>query len=46
VKVARTIGSDAVIAKGIAPGEAVVTDGQLRLIPGVKVQVKNAPPGS
>ncbi len=46
VKVARTIGSDAVIAKGIEPGETVVTDGQLRLIPGIKVQIKSAPPGS
>jgi len=40
VKVARTIGAEAVIAKGIEPGETVVTDGQLRLIPGIKVQIK------
>jgi len=45
VKVARTIGAEAVISKGIAPGETVVTDGQLRLIPGVKVQIKTAANG-
>jgi len=39
VKVARTIGGDAIIASGIHPGETVVTDGQLELLPGVKVQV-------
>jgi multidrug efflux system membrane fusion protein len=46
VKVARTLGAEAVIAKGIEPGETVVTDGQLRLIPGVKVQIKTAAPGN
>jgi multidrug efflux system membrane fusion protein len=38
VTVARTIGRKAVIAKGVAPGETVVTDGQLRLFPGAKIQ--------
>ena len=38
VTVDRTIGRKAVIAKGIAPGETVVTDGQLRLYPGAKIQ--------
>ncbi|HEY3349767.1 MAG TPA: efflux RND transporter periplasmic adaptor subunit [Thermoanaerobaculia bacterium] len=28
------------IAKGLAPGERVVTDGQLRLFPGAKVEIK------
>jgi membrane fusion protein, multidrug efflux system len=46
VKVARTIGGEAVIAKGVTPGETVVTDGQLRLIPGIKVQVKNSGAGA
>jgi multidrug efflux system membrane fusion protein len=46
VKVARTLGAESVIAKGIEPGETVVTDGQLRLIPGIKVQIKTAPQGS
>lgn len=32
-----------VIDKGVAAGETVVTDGQLRLLPGVKVVVKNSP---
>ena len=38
VTVTRTIGRKAVIAKGVAPGETVVTDGQLRLYPGAKIQ--------
>ena len=46
VKVARTLGTESVIAKGIEPGETVVTDGQLRLIPGIKVQIKAAAPGN
>ncbi len=37
VKVARTEGDDAVIASGLAPGDTVVTAGQLRLAPGVHV---------
>ncbi len=31
-----------VVAHGLAPGETVVTDGQLRLVPGVKVNVKSS----
>ena len=46
VKVARTLGAEAVIAKGVEPGETVVTDGQLRLIPGIKVQIKSAAQGN
>jgi membrane fusion protein, multidrug efflux system len=46
VKVARQLGGETVIASGIAPGDTVVTDGQLRLIPGIKVQVKQASAGS
>jgi len=38
VKVARTEGGDAVIASGLAAGERVVTTGQLRLAPGIKVR--------
>jgi len=33
---------ETVIEKGLAPGDTVVTDGQLRLFPGAKVLVKNA----
>jgi len=39
VTVARNAPEGAVIAKGLAPGETVVTDGQLRLSPGAKVEV-------
>jgi len=43
--VGRTIGRETVIAKGIAPGEIVVTDGQLRLIPGFKIAIVNGTSG-
>ena len=42
VKVSRVSGPDAVIASGVSPGEKVVTEGQLRLVPGVRVVVKDA----
>lgn len=42
VAVGRTVGEETVIEKGLQPGEKVVTDGQLRLIPGAKVEVKSA----
>ena len=45
VKVARQIGGESVISSGIAPGDTVVTDGQLRLIPGIKVQLKGSNQG-
>jgi len=38
----RSIGGDTVIDKGLKPGETVVTDGQLRLVPGARITVKNA----
>ena len=40
VVVARTQGSDSVIASGLQAGEQVVTDGQPRLSPGVKVEIR------
>jgi multidrug efflux system membrane fusion protein len=40
VKVARSEGSVVVMTSGLKPGEEVVTDGQLRLTPGVRVSVK------
>ena len=43
VTVARVAGPDAVIGKGLEPGETVVTDGQLRLVPGSRVEVKSDP---
>ena len=42
VTVARTIGSEAVIKDGIAAGDTVVTDGQLRLVPGSRVTTRGA----
>ncbi len=40
VKVERMDEVEAVIAQGLSAGESVVTDGQLRLVPGAKVEVK------
>jgi len=42
ITVDRTFGAETVVAKGIAPGEKVVTDGQLRLVPGARVEAKPA----
>ncbi len=41
VIVGRTINGETVIEKGLKSGERVVTDGQLRLVPGAKVEIKN-----
>jgi membrane fusion protein, multidrug efflux system len=38
----RSSDGQAVIDKGLSAGEQVVTDGQLRLVPGAKVQAKEA----
>ncbi len=38
VKVVRTVGDNTLLAAGIRPGETVVTDGQLRLLPGMKAE--------
>jgi membrane fusion protein, multidrug efflux system len=40
VKVGRARGEESVITEGLKPGERVVTDGQLRLAPGAKVEIK------
>ncbi len=37
--VARTQGDEAVIGSGLQAGEIVVTDGQVRLVPGAKVEI-------
>ncbi len=42
VEVSRTLGPDTVLTGGVIRGERVVTEGQLRLTPGVKVVVKAA----
>ncbi|HEY7404820.1 MAG TPA: efflux RND transporter periplasmic adaptor subunit [Candidatus Angelobacter sp.] len=40
VKIGWNAGDDTVIASGLQPGQRVVTDGQLRLTPGTKVDIK------
>jgi multidrug efflux system membrane fusion protein len=42
VIVSRSSDGQSVVDKGLAPGERVVTDGQLRLVPGAKVELKQA----
>jgi multidrug efflux system membrane fusion protein len=42
----RNLDGEVVIEKGLEPGEQVVTDGQLRLVPGAKVEIKSTPAGS
>ena len=39
VKIARAEGDETVIASGLAPGDTVVTAGQLRLAPGTRVTI-------
>jgi len=46
VKVARTAEEWSVIANGLAPGERVVTDGQLRLSPGSRATWKDPAGGA
>jgi len=41
VEVERMNEVEAVIEKGLTAGETVVTDGQLRLVPGAKVEIKH-----
>ncbi len=43
VDVERTEGPDAVIQKGLSPGERVVADGQVRLVPGARVEIRTPP---
>lgn len=43
VTVGREVGDYTVIASGLTAGQTVVTDGQLRLLPGARVELKNAP---
>lgn len=42
IELGVTVDTRAVVQKGLAPGEQVVTEGVLRLYPGAKVDVKNA----
>lgn len=40
VQINRTLDNTSVIDKGLKAGEIVVTDGQMRLVPGAKVEIK------
>ena len=40
VVVTRNAAAETIIASGLEPGETVVTDGQLRLVPGSRISVK------
>lgn len=46
INVVRTYGQESIIEKGLQPGERVVTDGQLRLQPGARVEIKTGLPAS
>ena len=41
IEVGRTVGNETIVTKGLQADEVVVTDGHLRLTPGVKVTVRN-----
>jgi membrane fusion protein, multidrug efflux system len=42
VTVERTVDGESVIAQGLREGETVIVDGQLRVVPGGKVEIKSA----
>ena len=44
VKVGEAVESWTIIEQGVQPGERVVTDGQLRLVPGSRVEIRQAAP--
>jgi multidrug efflux system membrane fusion protein len=46
VVVGRSVNSETVVQKGLAADEKVVTDGQLRLYPGARVEIKNPDSGN
>jgi multidrug efflux system membrane fusion protein len=41
VKIARSAGDNVLVAEGVKGGETVVTDGQLRLVPGSRIEAKS-----
>jgi multidrug efflux system membrane fusion protein len=45
VEVASSGEKETVIAKGLSEGERVVTDGQLNLVPGARIEIKNSGEG-
>lgn len=44
VRIGRQTEDEIIIQEGVRPGETVVTDGQLRLVPGAKVESRTPPP--
>ncbi|HET6145323.1 MAG TPA: efflux RND transporter periplasmic adaptor subunit [Candidatus Acidoferrales bacterium] len=40
----RTIENETVVDKGLKPGETIVIDGQVNLVPGAKIEAKNGGP--
>jgi multidrug efflux system membrane fusion protein len=46
VSAGNTIGDETVIERGIGPDDTVVTDGQLQLVPGARVEIKNKDSGA
>jgi multidrug efflux system membrane fusion protein len=46
IHIRRTASAETVVGDGVKPGEMVVTDGQLRLVPGARVTIRpSGPPG-
>jgi multidrug efflux system membrane fusion protein len=46
VTLGPTVGGESVVGDRLRPGERVVTDGQVRLVPGAKVQLREAAPAA
>ena len=46
IVVDRALDRETIVGKGLNPGETVVTDGQLQLVAGTKVEIKNPAPAS
>ena len=42
VKTGESVWSETIIEQGVRPGERVVTDGQMRLVPGARVEIRQA----
>jgi len=42
VEIARSVGGESIVARGLVAGERVVTDGQSRLVDGTKVRILDA----
>jgi multidrug efflux system membrane fusion protein len=43
ITVDRVVNEESIIGKGLNPGETVVIDGQLQLVPGTKVEINKSP---